>query len=499
MKKTFCFLFAVLFIFSSLSVAAFAAEKKAVLPIIDMRGFMSSQILEDKDDENSTRLFPPETNALLKLARRLLPSLTRFSFDKNWDVLGDTLIPALQDLLNPVACDVNGDVKGHTGAFFTYPSKQEIAEDPNLSFVFDWREDPFTSAAQLNDFVRYVTDDCGFGKVALECHSYAGIVTLTYLSVYGVERIESVCFNATAVFGAAFAGELMQGKVHVSADGLGAFLQSLIDQSEYEGLLRGLVTIFDDLGGLSFLCDFVNGLFEHLSSRIWKEAIVPVFGSWLSIWSMVPDLQLEAGKAFIEKTGVTQSETFRARIEKFNNCIRKKRAPLLRSINDQRPLYVIARYGYAGVPLGDIWTANSDGVLTTEAESFGATCEQIDFTAPPTIESINLLSPHGAIDASTCLFPTQTWFIRNCSHTEKDPALRTFTDTLLRAKGQQTINSFYEYPQFMVLEKSLGGLFPDDGLVRTPRKWQDDLRRLFRKMIENMIASMKKPFAGLKK
>lgn len=499
MKKVMSFVLAFLLLCSCVSVAAFAAETKPVLPVIDLRGFMSSQIRENRDDENSTRLFPPETNALLQLARRLLPSLTRFSIDKNWDVLGDTLIPALRDVLLPVASDENGDAKGNTGPCFTYPTKQEITENPDLSFIYDWRDDPYKSAARLNDFVRYVTDDCGFGKVALECHSYAGIVTLTYLSVYGVERVESVCFNATAVFGAAFAGELMQGRVNVSTDALAAFLDGLIDQTEYEGLLRGLVTIFDDLGGLSFLCDFVNGLFEHLSDRIWKQAIVPVFGSWLSVWAMVPDGELAAGKAFIAKTGVAQSEMFRTRVEKFNSNIRKNRASLLRAINDQRPLYVIARYGYTGVPLGGIWTANSDGVLTTEAESFGATCQQLDFTAPPTMESVNLLSPNGAIDASTCLFPNQTWFIRNCKHVEKDPSLHTFTTTLLRTQGQQTVKSFEQYPQFMVLEKTLGGLLPDDGLIRAPRKWQDDLKKLFKKLIEKLIVAVKQPFAALKK
>ncbi len=499
MKKAISLFLTFVLVLSCVSLAAFAAETKRVLPVIDLRGFMSSQIYANKNDPDSTRLFPPETNAFLGFARKMLPSITRFRFDRDWDVFGNKLIPALNDLLLPVAADEKGDVKGATGPLFTYPTKEEIARNPDISFVYDWRDDPFVSASQLNDFVNYVADDCGYGKVALECHSYAGVVTLTYLATYGVEKIESVCFNATAVYGAAFAGELMQGRVNLSVEGLTAFLEGLIDQTEYEGLLRGLVSIFDDLGGLAFLCDFINEMFEHLSSRIWKESIVPVFGSWLSVWDMVPDDQQAGGKAFIQKTGVTLTERFLARTGRFDAAIRTKRAPLLQAVNDQRSLYVIARYGYAGVPLGGIWTANSDGVLTTQAESFGATCDRFDLLKVPQLNNIPMISPNGAIDASTCLFPNQTWFIRNCKHTEHDPVLKEFTDTLLRAKGQQTVKSYKEYPQFMMLEKTLGGLLADDGLVRSPRKWQDDFRLLFKKLMQRIKEAVLRPFARLQR
>ena len=493
MKKLLSLFLACLLLLSCVSAASAAAEKASVLPVVDLRGFMSSQIYADKDDPDSERLFPPEPAALIRFATALLPSITRFTFDNNWDVLGNQLIPALRKLLLPVSADENGDVRGNTGPLFTYPTKDEIAANPDVEFVFDWRDDPFKSAAQLAALIDYITDDCGYGKVALECHSYAGIVTLTYLAVYGTKKVTSVCFNATAVYGAVFAGELMQGKVNLNADGLAVFLEGLLDQTEYEGLLRGLVKVFDDLGGLNFLCSFVNELFEHLSSRIWKEAVVPVFGSWLSIWDMVPDSEVEAGNAFIASTGTTLSDTFRARIDKFDAEIRTKREPLLLGVNEKCSLYVIARYGYGGVPLGDTWTADSDGVLTTEAESFGATCQPFDYTSP-TVIIAPLRAPSGAIDASTCLFPQQTWFIRNCKHTEKDPVLREFSDTLLRADGQQNIQSFPRYPQFLVLEKALGGLIPDDGFVRSPRKWQDDLRTLLQKMIEKIKAALRLPF-----
>ena len=92
----------------------------------------------------------------------------------------------------------------------------------------------------------------------------------------------------------------------------------------------------------------------------------------------------------------------------------------------------------------------------------------------------------------------QTWFIRNCKHTEHDPVLKAFTTTLLRADGQQTVKSYKEYPQYMVLYKSAGGLLPDDGSIRDPRRWQDDilalLKNLTKKMVDKFKAALRLPF-----
>ena len=71
-----------------------------------------------------------------------------------------------------------------------------------------------------------------------------------------------------------------------------SFLEGLFDHQEYESLIRALVSVFDDLGGIRFVCDFFNGIFTNLSDRIWAESILPVFDNWPSVWAMVPDAKL---------------------------------------------------------------------------------------------------------------------------------------------------------------------------------------------------------------
>lgn len=489
MKKTIALALSLILLLACLPLFA-AARYAQPVPVIHIFGFMSSPIYADTADADSERLFPPEKNAILNMVKRLLPAVSSFTLTKNWARFGDRLIPALNGLLLPVGNDEQGNAKGSTGVHFTYPTADEIRDAGRADFVYDWRDDPFVSAAALDAFVRYVTEDCGFPKAALECHSYGGIVTLTYLAMYGTERVKSCCFNATAVFGAAFAGELMQGEVNLSADALAAFLEGIFDQTEYEGILRAVVSLFDDMGGLTFLCNFINDLFDHLSSRIWKETIVPVFGNWLSVWSMVPDEKMETAYNFvfsgIRSPSSEDGKIFLSRVAHFNEEIRTQREAKLKTVNDNCGLYVVARYGYAGVPLGDIWMANSDGVLNTESESFGATCRSYTFSEPPET-ALELIAPNGSIDASTCLFPAQTWFVRNYKHTQKDPAMDAFTATLLRADGQLTVDSLSDYPQFLYFDKALRALRPDLNQVAAVATWQQDVRKLLRALWERFL------------
>ena len=479
MKRVLCVFLCVLTLAAALPLGAFAKSGKT--PIIHLYGFMSCPIY----GEDGERLFPPKRDAILTFVKKLAPSISAFIVNQNWTKFGDRLIPALNEVLLPIAGDAQGVPESGTHVQFTYPTAQEISREPSVRFIYDWRDDPFVSAAQLNDFITYVTDECGYARVALECHSYAGVVTLTYLSEYGTDKVQSVCFNATAVYGATFAGELMRGKMQLSTDALTAYLEGIFDQNEYEALLRGIVSIVDDIGGIRFAVNFLNELFINLQDRIWAESILPVFNNWPSVWAMVPDDKLDEAYAFSRSTIRTadteDDRIFFSKTERFNRQVRQNRETILRGVNDNCNLYVIARYGYPGVPLGEIWQSNSDGVLDTQSESFGATCRPYAFSEPISHPE-KLIAPSGAIDASTCLFPAQTWFIRSYKHTQKDPSMEEFTRALLLSPTQLTIDSMENYPQFLYYDKVFHDLYIDINQTEDIGKWYQDLWRLIKQV-----------------
>ena len=447
-----------------------AATDKQEIPHIDFKGFMSYTIYEDKDDPDCDRIFPPTTEKIIATVACLAPSLGKLALDNNWQEFGNILIPVLNNMLDPVGFNGDGEAKNNSGVHFTYPTKDElIANGLDVDFQYDWRADPYESAAELDKLITYLTDELGYSQVTLESHSYAGIVMLTYLSTYGTEKVRSCCFNATAVYGAQFAGELVKGNVTISNDALVEFLKGLFDHNEFEALISGLADILSLAGITGFLADFVTNIFDNLSDRIWTETILPALGNWPSIWAMVPDADFEKGYDNVFNNLYADSDIdlggLKAKIEKFGTDIKSNREKKLTAINNSdTQLYVIARYGYSGVPLGDIWTANTDTVLNTSAESFGATCKNYDFRGE--LNTDRYIAPNGSVDASSCLFPDQTWFIRDCKHTQKDDSIVKFAKTLLYSEKQATIDTYEEYPQYLLFNSVTEDVVIDNN--RTP-------------------------------
>lgn len=445
-------------------IPAAAAQETGNIPRIDMRGFMSYTVYEDKNDPDSAPAFPPSAAKIRQTIKELIPAMTDLAFTNNWDAFGKSVIPAINELMYPLGYSDAGEEMYGTGVHFTYPTYEELSSSLYTEFVYDWRADPFASAAQLNDFVNYITDELGFEKVCIECHSYGGIVLLTYLAEYGTAKVYSCCFNASVVYGAAFAGELLQGNVSVTDDALTEFLKGLFSHNDVELLLDALTDAMKKAGITGFVSDFINNVFEKLSGVIWQNSIIPIFANWPSIWALCPDDSFDAAYDFVfgrfySKDGRDHSG-LEQKIERFNTTIRPSREDILRKIDSETNLYVIARYGYYGVPLNPIWLANTDTVLNTEAESFGAACKSISYE-DAFDRSEKYVSPNGAIDASTCLFPDQTWFIRNCKHTQKDASINEFVAALLYHDGQATVDTFAEYPQYLLYNALTTGLNAD--------------------------------------
>lgn len=477
--------------------AVSAADYEQKVPHIDFRGFMSYTIYADKDDPDSERIFPPSTANIITTAAGLVPTLGKLAIDNNWNEFGNFFIPILSNMLSQIGYNENGEKKDNSGVHFSYPTKEELEENGlEVDFNYDWRDDPYKSASELNDLVNYLADDLGYGQVTLESHSYAGIVMLTYLSTYGTEKVRSCCFNATAVYGAQFAGELVKGKVTISDAALIEFLRGLFDSSEYSALISAFADLLSQAGITGFVADFTTNLFDKLSDRIWKEAILPALGQWPSIWAMVPDEDFEEGYSNVFNNLYKDSKLdfsgLQEKINHFNTDIRANREQKLTAINDSASqLYVIARYGYSGVPLGDIWTANTDTVLNASAESFGGTCKDYDYNAPDAY-SERYISPNGSVDASTCLFPDQTWFIRDCKHTERQEGIIEFAKTLLYSEEQATIDTYSQYPQFLVFDRAIEEVITDDNESHEKNSLITRIAELLRALFNWIRSLMKK-------
>lgn len=494
MKKNFSVkmlsvILAVIMITASFAGLTASAAQKAIVqnyPMIDIPGFMASDIYEDKNDKNSKEIFPWSTDDILNTVKNCVPALLKFLVNKDYDALADKIIPEAKALLQPSFCNPDGTPVGNSGAYMEYPDANSIRKNSTLTFRYDWRIDPVEIASQLNDFINYVLAATGSKKVAVSCHSLGGLVTLTYMTIYGTDKIYAAGLNTTAIFGEAYTGQLFSGDITVSGDALVYYLQYALDQSDYDAIIGGILDVLKEAGIANAIAKYANDIIEHIKDRAISEVLFPMFSSWLSIWAMCPDEALDAAKKYM--FGVADPSVdysgLRTRIDNFSRVFRTNRIKTLKQLNDKARVAVISRYGYSSIPLTSQWDSLTDGVIDANRNSFGATTSA--YGKQLTAEelkgvSAEYISPDRTINASTCLFPEQTWFIKDYKHATNSHALDNMIFKLLfNPEGESTVNSYPEYPRFLQFRGFDEQILPD----RSTAEQLSGFKAFIKKMVD---------------
>lgn len=455
-------------------------------PYIYVHGFMGSTIYVDPDDPDSEAAWPPSSDRIKSAVGKILPSMLKVMITRNWERFADEVIPAVNEMFDPIYLNDSGEVPNKSGVRFSYPAKESITASSQLDYVYDWRVDPIESARGLNDFINYVLEASGCEQVVLSCHSYGGVVTTAYAKMFGTEKVRSWVFNSTAVYGETYNGELMTGKMTFEAEALTEYLKSAFDYNDNEDFFLGLFGFLYKTGITSLVCRNVNYMIKHITMDKLATGILPLFGRWLSVWSMIPDDTIDEAYDYVFNTvykddGVDRSK-LREKIDSFNTDIRPYKAETIERINETSNYYVIARYGYCSLFMTPSWRNAADCTIDVKYASQGATDAQYGETLSADYISgrdAKYISPDKTIDASTCTYPEQTWFIRHYTHGSNCEALSEMIQSLLYYDGQATTETFSQYPRFLYFDEDTQQIIPDTYTEPEP-SFIDKLRNLFK-------------------
>lgn len=473
MKKIISvFLAIVLALLTSVSVYG-AAEKEANIPTVVVSGMNFAGLVIDKGTENE-RSTLGEINAgeiITTLAFGLLKTIVFMDTDG----LTLSIFNYASDILKGYSCDEDGNSVYNVSTDSSYPLSagnytrfteadgtdwaetgvvvscmEEFGADHTYFYYYDWRLDPFDIADGLNDMINLAMEEAGSDKVNIICCSMGGVETLAYMTEYGTDKINSCIFLCSTVYGAYVVSDILTGNIQMTDDAVMNFLYGLAeDGSALEGLLKFLQLIkLSDV-----LCSFAGGLVDNLKDGAFEYVLKPNFATMPVLWALVLPDEYEEAKEYCFGGEEEKYAKLIERADRLQEMMRNRDDMLKNAVNDGMKIAFVANYNSALVPVYPRATTQGDSVLETALMSGGATVSELGKTLD--VPAGKYVSADKAIDASTCLFPDYTWFVKDAPHIacRVDSTYSDFIKYIITSETQVTVTSNPLYPQFMYADE----------------------------------------------
>ncbi len=465
-------------VFCSL-IPAFAKEPKTAFIVVS--GMNTFPLYKDGE-----KIFPTQTKAIVKLASKVILPLIEFFGNGDYDKLGDALFPATEEAFDDLACNTDGSSKYNISTDLfplnagNYPDSfmNEVKDEGGVVkagieafgaentyfFNYDWRLDPLKHADELNSFIKNVKAETECDRVALAAFSMGGTVTCSYLYKYGSADIDSVSLCSTAFQGTSCMGSMFSGNLSIDAYGLIRRAAQLTRNDFLDELIMLINNALEAYKINASIDGYINGILSNLNERMYKEFIIPVFGYMPGLWALVDAENYEKAKDFM--LADADSELINA-IDEYHYNVQSRAYEILSSAQKDTTVYIAAQYNMQGLPVSEVsTTSNNDFLIDVNYASGGAISSRLGETLPEDYaqakaDGHNHLSADRQLDASTCMFPEQTWFIRDMAHVDYNVGESTdFIIWLAKSEKQLTVYDNESYPQFMKYDSKSNTLSP---------------------------------------
>lgn len=467
-------------------------------PIVQVRG-----IGETLYDEFGNEIF--STQNIIDGILPVIPDLASFLLTQDVSAFVNAAETAVKAIFQPVMYNNNGerenvvkvnrssepfekmDTTNLTGSELTLAEMayEELGDNHSYYFNYDWTANPFDVADQLHEFIQEVKEKSGHSKVTLCAESMGGAIVNIYMSKYATSLIsndvESIVMANSAFNGLEMMGQLFTGNIQIDSEALAALIvQEITNNPEYEALLPYSL-LFEQLALMA------NDIATAAKTELYQRIFIPVFAYMPSFWLFVPEEYYEDATDFLLQDA---GSGLKGIVNNYGLILgtTKNRFDYYRSnLGGNTSLYIVSNYNRYMAPVTPASQMNSDGVIETKNTSAFATVADmgmtLDDTAPnnnyiqANSDGYNRISPDRVIDASTCWYPDQTWFIKNLGHVAYDEEDGTgkFYIWLLTSTEEYTVRTSAEYPQFMYYDTGIPELMtyqehldndqPNDGIL----------------------------------
>lgn len=414
-------------------------------------------------NKDGKQLYPMETNIQEKLLQdksKIMSAFSKSLITDNWDPLCDAIYNSIAPLYEEMVLDENGEISN--GSYHRLPATPKKKTDNFLmadyNFTYDSRIDPRESANQLNDYINAVLKATGKKKVNLIGRCLGSCVVSAYLTKYGAGKVDSVVYYAAACNGILPISATFSGHINIDADSVEKYTsKSLDDESDFNEFIKGLVTLTSQARLLGVSTEVINSVYLSIADQILPKLLLATYATMPCYWSMVSDEYYESAKSFIFKG---ETKKYAGLIKKIDDYHYNIQVPLNDTLTKLKKnglkIYNISKYNVRLAPVFENCTVQADGTVELSTMSFGATSSLFGKTLSGSYLQeaadagfSDYISKDCIIDSSTCLFPDNTWFIKNLEHSVFPTCVNDLMYEFFSSKGQYTIRSNKNFPQYL--------------------------------------------------
>ncbi len=460
MMKKVLSVFLALVLMATAVIPGFAKSNKCNCgdtPIIYVAALGSGTLTIDEGTEDERILFRPEIADVIPEVLPVVPAAAKLIADGDYDAFGDVLVECINNAFGDLALDKDGNSSERVTCEEFHPDSADHGIGHSYYYGYDFRLDPVENAKGLRAFVQEVKDITGHNTVRFRASSMGGVVTMSYLRLYGASDIETIIFQCCPLQGTAVAGELYNGLVQIDKQTLIGYAEQALPELEMDflaGFLYALVEVLDMAGLFDALLPIADDLLLNLKDRVFADCLIPIFATMPGIWSFVPDEYYESAKEYMQLDAVENAELLR-KINFYHYEVQSKAGELLALAKlGGTTVYNVVGYNMYRTPLVTAYKETSDGTVDTKYASLGATCAPIGETLPEDYRQArytdkNYISADRMIDASTSLLPESTWFVKDMLHSTTHDGHGELYDIMFESEKQLTVFDMEEYPQFL--------------------------------------------------
>ena len=480
------------------ALPALAAEKRWLtnwgsrVPVVLVGG--DGEPLSDQDGKEIFR-FMDFSNALkdndgdnikTSVLNVVKPLLVQGLLTGNYEPYYDALYHEIAEMFSDVLLDENGNPRNGSGISQGRLADMEsrLSQDEKLSgdgsyhfstyqFYYDWRLDPLETADKLYAHIERVKALTGSPQVALVCRCVGANVAYAYIAKYGTASLYSLGMDGVVgLYGSEPMSESISGKFRVNLPAINrllADLQALDMIGELDPLIESTVALAAASPAMRMTKETLRlTVYQKIVEGATSAIALSTFFSCPMYWACVnADDYDDAMRYVFGEEGSAKRVQYAGLIEKienYNTAVRQRMPEILQEIKENIPrICIISKYGYQLSAVSESADMVADQIATVRSSSFGATTSKVYETLPASYLAAQrekgldaYLSPDGQIDASTCMFPEQTWFTKGARHSNWTWTENDLLYTVVTSDEVLTADDLV-VPRFFVQENDYAG------------------------------------------